>query len=194
MMSMCQLKQSVSEPGQGCPVTALLHHRQPLLSAWYAAPLSRDKVTRLQVAVQDELQTRLCNAASCFQLHVVRLVCRFQRQADVELEYQQLLTAVQDASEQALLELVYGQLLTSCKQAGAHQHLADGFVLAADYLSSTDYFQLLRQHELLAWLPLSETPSLPQQLASLLAEAAVIKQLQGGADVQFGRAHLDTLG
>jgi hypothetical protein len=194
MMSMYQLKQSVSEPGQGCAVTALLHGHQPLLSAWYAAPLSRDRVARLQVAVQDELQTRLCNGISCFQLHVLRLVCRFQRQADIELEYQQLLTAAQAASEQALLELVYGQLLTSCKQAGAHQHLVDGFILAADYLSSTEYFQLVRQHELLAWLPLSETPSLPQPLASLLAEAAVIKQLQGGADVQFGRAHLDTLG
>jgi len=193
-MSIYQLKQSVSEPGQGCAVTALLQQRQPLLSAWYAAPLSRDRVSRLQVAVQDEQQARLCNGVSCFQLHVLQLVCRFQRQADVELEYQQLLTAAQHASEQALLELVYGQLLTSCKQAGAHQHLTDGFVLAADYLSSTDYFQLLRQHELLAWLPLSESPSLPQALASLLAEAVVIKQLQGGADVQFGRSHLDTLG
>lgn len=194
MMSMYQLKQSVSEYGQGCSVTALLRQRQPLLSAWYAAPLSRDRVTRLQVVVQDEQQTRLCNGESCFQLHVLQLVCRFQRQLDVELEYQQLLAAVQDASEQALLELVYGQLLTSCKQTGAHQHLADGFILAADYLSSTDYFQLLRQHELLAWLPLSETASPPQPLASLLAEAAVIKQLRGAADVQFGRAHLDTLG
>ncbi len=194
MMSMCQLKQSVSEPGQGCAVTALLHQHQPLLSAWYAAPLSRDKVTRLQVAVQDELQTRLCNAASCFQLHVVRLVCRFQRQVDVELEYQQLLTAVQDASEQALLELVYGQLLASCKQTGAHQHLADGFALAAEYLSSADYFRLVRQHELLGWLALADAASAPQQLQSLLVEAAVIKQLQGDTGVAVGGAHLDTLG
>jgi hypothetical protein len=194
MMSIYQLKQPVSEHGQGRAATALLCVRRPLLSAWYGTPLSRDRVACLQVAAQDELQARLCSGTPCFQLHVLQLVCRFQGQADVGLAYEKLLTAAQDVFEQALLELVYGQLLISCKKAGAHQHLADGFVLAADYLASADYFQLVRQHELLACLPLSEIPSLPQPLESLLAEAAVIKQLQGGTGAQFGRTHLDTLG
>ena len=191
---MCQLKHTVTECFRGCDAAALLHRRKPSLSAWYANPLSAEQAAQLQLAAQQELQRRLCSGASCFPVHVLQLVCRFQRQLAIELDYRQLLAAVRDVPERALLELVYGQLLASRKLSGAHQHLADGFVLAADCLSSTDYFQLLRQHELLDWLVLSDTACLPQSLADLLAEAAVIKQLRGVAVVRFGRTHLDTLG
>ena len=193
-MTMYQQKQVVTEPGQNCAVTALLHQQCPQLSEWYATPLTRSRLVTLQSALQQELQTRLCNGACCYALHVLQLVCRFQCRIDVELDYQQLLAAVQNVPEQALLELVYGQLLASCKQTGAHQHLADGFTLAAEYLSSADYFRLVRQHELLGWLALADTASAPQQLQSLLAEAAVIKQLQGDTGVPFGATHRDTLG
>ena len=193
-MTMYQQKQSVTEPGQSCAVTALLHQQCPQLSEWYATPLTRSRLVYLQSALQQELQTRLCNGASCFALHLLQFVCRFQYRIDVQLDYQQLLAAVQNVPEQALLELVYGQLLASCKQTGAHQHLANGFALAAEYLSSTDYFRLVRQHELLGWLALADTASAPQQLQSLLAEAAVIKQLQGDTGVSFGATHRDTLG
>ena len=191
---MCQQKQSVTEPGQSCAVTALLHQQCPQLSEWYATPLTRNRLVSLQSALQQELQTRLCNGASCYALHLLQFVCRFQYRIDVQLDYQQLLAAVQNVPEQALLELVYGQLLASCKQTGAHQHLADGFALAAEYLSSADYFRLVRQHELLGWLALADTASAPQQLQSLLAEAAVIKQLQRDTGVPFGATHRDTLG
>lgn len=191
---MYQQKQAVTESVQSCAVTALLHQQCPQLSEWYATPLTRSRLVYLQSALQQELQTRLCNGASCYALHLLQLVCRFQYRIDVQLDYQQLLAAVQNVPEQALLELVYGQLLASCKQTGAHQHLADGFALAAEYLSSADYFRLVRQHELLGWLALADTASAPQQLQSLLAEAAVIKQLQGDTGVPFGATHRDTLG
>lgn len=193
-MTMYQQKQAVTEPGQGCAVTTLLHQQCPQLSEWYATPLTRSRLVYLQSALQQELQTRLCNGASCYALHLLQFVCRFQYRIDVQLDYQQLLAAVQNVPEQALLELVYGQLLASCKQTGAHQHLADGFALAAEYLSSADYFRLVRQHEMLGWLALADTASAPQQLQSLLAEAAVIKQLQGDTGVPFGATHRDTLG
>lgn len=193
-MAMYQQKQPVTEFGINSAVTALLHEQRPQLSAWYATPLTRSQLLYLQSALQQQLQTRLCDGASCYAVHVLQLVCRFQCRFDVELDYQQLLAAVQNVPEQALLELVYGQLLASCKQTGAHQHLAGGFTLAAEYLSSTDYFRLLRQHELLGWLSLSVSASAPQQLQSLLAEAAVIKQLQGDSGVLPGDTHLDTLG
>ena len=191
---MYQQKQVVTEHGQNYAVTALLHQQCPQLSEWYATPLTRSRLVPLQSALQQELQTRLCNGASCYALHLLQFVCRFQYRIDVQLDYQQLLAAVQNVPEQALLELVYGQLLASCKQTGAHQHLADGFALAAEYLSSADYFRLVRQHELLGWLAFADTASAPQQLQSLLAEAAVIKQLQGDTGVPFGATHRDTLG
>jgi hypothetical protein len=191
---MYQQKQAVTEPGQSCAVTTLLHQQCPQLSEWYATPLTRSQLVYLQSALQQELQTRLCNGVSCSALYVLQLVCRFQSRFNVELDYQQLLAAVQKVPEQALLELVYGQLLASCKQTGAYQHLADGFALAAEYLSSADYFRLVRQHELLGWLALADAASAPQQLQLLLVEAAVIKQLQGDTGVAVGGAHLDTLG
>ena len=193
-MTICQQKQAVTKPGQNCAVTALLHQQCPQLSEWYATPLTRGQLVYLQSAVQQELQRRLCNGVCCSALHLLQLVCRFHYRFDVELDYQQLLAAVQTVPEQALLELVYGQLLASCKQTGAHQHLADGFALAAEYLSSADYFRLVRQHELLGWLALADSASAPQQLQSLLAESAVIKQLQGDTGVPFGATHRDTLG
>ena len=191
---MYQLKQSVTEPRHGCVAARLLRQKSPLLSAWYANPLSPDTVAGLQAALQRELQARLCSGAPCFQCHVLQLVCHFQEQVDASFEYEELQTAASNMLEQALLELVYGQLLMSCKQTGASKHLADGFTLAAGELASVDYFQLVKQHELLAFLPLSDTPSLPQDLEPLLAEAGVIKQLRDSDCKQYRLPHLDTVG
>jgi len=193
-MAICQQKQSITEPWQGGAISALLHESPLALSAWYATPLTRRQLAKLQSATQQELQTRLRNGAPCYAVHVLQFVLRFQQQVDVEPGYQLLQAAAQNVPEQALLELVYGQLLASCKQTGAREHLADGFALAAGFLSSTDYFRLLRQHELLGWLRFAATASVSQPLQSLLAEAAVIKQLQGETGVAFEVAHLDTLG
>ncbi|NOR41039.1 MAG: hypothetical protein GQ537_07515 [Gammaproteobacteria bacterium] len=193
-MSMYQLKQSVTEPRHGCVAAGLLRHESPLLSAWYANPLSPDTVAGLQAALQRELQARLCSGMPCFQCHVLQLVCHFQDQVDVSLEFEKLRAAASDMFERALLELVYGQLLMSCKQTGARQHLADGFTLAAGELASIDYFRLVKQHELLAYLPLSDMPSLPQDLESLLAESGVIKQLRDSDCKQYRLPHLDTIG
>ena len=194
MMIICQQKQSITEFLQGSAISALLRESPLALSAWYATPLTRHQLAKLQFATQQELQTRLRNGASCYAVHVLQFVFRFQQQVDVEPGYQQLRAVAQNIPEQALLELVYGQLLASCKQTGALQHLEDGFALAAEFLSSTDYFRLLRQHELLGWLRFAASASVSQPLQSLLAEAAVIKQLQGESGVAFEAAHLDTLG
>ena len=194
MMSWHQLNQAVTAADPGCAAAGLLHGQRPALSVWYGDPLPRTTVARLQVAAQRELQARLCAALPCFQVHVLQLVCHAHDQAGIGLEFEKLRSAANNTFDMALLELVYGQLLTSCKQTGARRHLADGFALAVNYLAANDYFALLRQHELLACLPLSETPSLPQKLASLLTEAAVIKQLQAGECRQYRQAHRDTVG
>lgn len=194
MMPVHQLKQAVTGTDLGCTAAGLLHGQRPLLSVWYGDPLSRASAARLQAVAQRELQARLCATAPCFQVHVLQLVCQSRAQAGIELAYEKLRPAANDTHDLALLELVYGQLLTSCKKTGASQHLAEGFALAASHLATADYFALLRQHELLACLPLSDTPSLPQDLASLLAEAAVIKQLQAGECQPYRQAHRDTVG
>ena len=96
--------------------------------------------------------------------------------------------------EGALLELVFGQWLACRKLLPAMRHLEDGFRLAAPILASTDYFCLLNRHERLAWLSLSRHAISPQDLPSLLIEAAVTERLKKGKPRDPAFSHRDTLG
>lgn len=173
---------------------ALLGCERPSLALWYADPLSGEVAEVLHAAAQEALQTRLCAGTPCFQLHVLQFVCRFWLEAATEPEYDRLAIAAGDRAEQALLEIVYGQLLISRKYRHAAPHLERGFAQAVRYLESSDYFRLVRRHELLGHLCVSDTPSPPQGLAALLAEAAVTRQLQAGGGHHYRLTHLDTIG
>ena len=96
--------------------------------------------------------------------------------------------------DRALLELVYGQLLMGRKLSPAGEHLARGFRLAVPWLSSAGYFELVRRHERLDCLRLTDTPAPPQGLAALLAEAAVVQRLQTGGRGRRPNEHRDTVG
>ena len=74
------------------------------------------------------------------------------------------------------------------------QYLARGFSLAVPYLESAEYFTLLRRHELLAGLHLTDTPSPPAPLQNLLAEAAVVGCMQQSDRRHVRALNLDTLG
>lgn len=182
-----------SQPKQAT-LACLLELRRPSLAAWYADPLASDVVEALRSSAVKTLQSRWRADAACFRLRVLQLACRFWLGEAVTPEYGQLLGLASDGYEQALLELVYGQLLVSCKYRQAHQHLDRGFALAACQLDSADYFCLVRRHELLKFLSLPDTPSPPQTLASLLAEAAVIRRLREGDVRRYRQAHFDTVG
>jgi hypothetical protein len=93
-----------------------------------------------------------------------------------------------------LLELVYGQLLISRKLQPATIHLEQGFMRAACYLDSGDYLRLLRRHELLGYLVLTDTPADPQPLDALLSEAAVIRRLRENTGRRNENDHHDTVG
>jgi hypothetical protein len=172
----------------------LLKATPPSLAGWYADPVAIPAARTLLDAAQRQLQTRLCQGGRCFPLHVLRMICHFWMHSDCALEYRQLSALAGDVNEQALLELVYGQLLISGKRLPAREHLARGFSLAAPYLDTTEYFLMVRQHELLACLALSGTPAVPRALHSLLTEAAVIRRLQAGVRRTHQSAHCDTLG
>ena len=76
----------------------------------------------------------------------------------------------------------------------AGEHLARGFRLAVPWLSSAGYFELVRRHERLDCLRLTDTPAPPQGLAALLAEAAVVQRLQTGGRGRRPNEHRDTVG
>lgn len=164
------------------------------LAAWYADPLAPHVAAALHDTTEQALQGCLRAGEPCFRLRLQQLLCRFWLTQVSSHEYEQLQVAAAGAAERALLELVYGQLLISRKQRQATRHLARGFSLAAPQLNAVDYFRLVRRHELLGYLCLSNTASQPLPLDKLLAEAAVIRRLQQGGGRWFDCAHSDTVG
>lgn len=176
------------------PAECLLAGQQPALVTWYGEPPGADAAAVLCHRAQRELQQRLCLNHGAFPLHVLQLLCDFWHRADGASRYETLVAAVAGRREQALLELVYGQLLMSRKLRPANAHLALGFELAAPWLSTVSYFELLRRHEMLACLRLTDRPAPAQGLAALLSEAAVIRCLQGRDKRRRTNEHRDTLG
>ena len=193
-MEMTLEKQPVDALAGRSLLTCLLERQAASLSGWYADPVSKDTARTLTGIAQSGLRSRLCEGGDCSQLHVLLLACHFWMGDSVELDYEQLAASAGSGRERALLELVYGQLLISCKYRHALQHLASGFSLAVDHLGTSEYFFLVRQHELLAYLPVSSRPSAPLDLESLLTEARVIKRLQAGSGRRYDNAHFDTVG
>jgi len=176
-------------------VTALaLGKPQPPLAAWYGEPMAAADAACLYADTEKALRSRLCAGLPAFQLHVLRLLGHFWMDVSITLEYQQLAASTSVQRDRALLEIVYGQLLFSRRQQPALEHLDRGFRLAASSLGAQDYFLLVRRHELLRHIPLSATQAAPHGLQSLLAEAAVIRQLQGASRRSCCDSHHDTLG
>lgn len=176
------------------PAVDLLRPQRPSLAAWYAGPLAAGKLIKLQLAAATGLQSRLCRGGSSFRPQLLQLVCRSLAGMDIEPDYRQLSATVHAARDAALLELVYGQLLISRKLQPASKRLEQGFMRAARFLDSGDYLRLLRRHELLGYLVLTETPVDPQPLDVLLSEAAVIRRLCGNTGRCNKNAHCDTVG
>ncbi|GMQ88323.1 MAG: hypothetical protein BMS9Abin08_1561 [Gammaproteobacteria bacterium] len=189
-----QSKQLVDEVHTVPVIVRLLGRQAPSLSGRYGDPVSKDVAQRLAAIAQYKLRRCLREGGACFQLHVLLLICHFREGCSIELEYEQLAASSGTGRERALLGLVYGQLLISCKCRDAVQHLRKGFSLAVDFLDSSDYFCLVRQHELLDYLPVLPKPSPPFKLEALLTEAGVIKRLQEDTGRRYDNTHHDTVG
>ena len=185
--------QAVTAPAAGVTAVAL-GERQVPLAAWYGEPLDTADAEHLYAETEKALMHRLRAGLPVFQLQVIQLLCHYWMELSISLEYRQLTALASGKRDRALLELVCGQLLLSRRRKPALQHLDHGFRLAAGYLEATDYFLLVRRHDLLRYIPLSDAGVAPQGLQSLLAEAAVIRQLQGEGPHTCGVSHFDTLG
>ena len=178
----------------GHPAADLLRPQRPSLAAWYAGPLAAGNLARLQLAAETGLQARLCKGGSGFRPQLLQLVCRSLAGKDIAPDYRQLCATVHDARDTALLQLVYGQLLICRKLQPAIKTLEQGFMRAARHLGSGDYLCLLRRHELLGYLVLTDTPTDPQPLDVLLTEAAVIRRLCENSGRRHQHDHHDTVG
>jgi len=185
--------QVAKAPGAGAAALAL-SEPQVSLVAWYGEPLNTGDAEHMYAETGKALTRRLCAGLPVFQLQLAQLLCHNWMDVCILPEYRQLTILAGGKRDRALLELVYGQLLLSRRRTPGLQHLDCGFRLAAGYLEAADYFLLVRRHDLLRYLPLSAAGVAPQGLQSLLAEAAVIRQLQGARRHTCSVSHSDTLG
>lgn len=149
------------------------------LDGWFAAPLAPEHAAAKLAQVQAERRRGGIEACP-LGCQLRELVARFWLGRPVQAQYAALARSRKDPECRALTELAYGQLLVSRKLSGATAHLERGFELAGPLLSAEGYFRVYRRHQLLAYLVLGPLPAPPQDLASLLREAAVIRRLQGG--------------
>jgi hypothetical protein len=185
--------QVVAAPGAAATARSL-GEPQVSLVAWYGDPMDNADAEQLVAETEKTLTHCLCAGLPVFRLQVTKLLCHYWMDFCILPEYRQLTALAGGERDRALLELVYGQLLLSRRRMPALQHLDCGFRLAAGYLEATDYFLLVRRHDLLRYLPLSAAGVAPQGLQSLLAEAAVIRRLQGARRNTCSVSHSDTLG
>lgn len=165
------------------------------LAGWYATPLEAAIAGRLSEQLRRAEQRALAGNQAVYAARLGLLIAGFWSGRQVENDHRSL-RATATSAQQALADLVYGQLLVSCKRSGAQQLLKLGFAAAAGQLAATDYFAVLKRHELLTHLVLTPTGSPPQALADLLVEAKIIKQLKDKArrGRSFPDTHDDTLG
>ena len=176
-------------------MTALgLARQRASLAAWYGEPLAASDARRVCAEAERLLRSQLCAGRPVFQLQLMQLLGRYWMGNSILLGYRHLAASTGAQRDRALLEIVFGQLLMSRKQRPALSHLDSGFRLAADYIEATDYLLLVRRHDLLRHIPLSDKAAVPQGLESLLAEAAVIRQLRGAERYACRVSHHDTLG
>ncbi|HKJ08105.1 MAG TPA: hypothetical protein VKA76_03360 [Gammaproteobacteria bacterium] len=175
---------------------ALMEGALPL-AAWYGQPMSPAEAADLLREAHQRLQRSHARGRACFACGLQALIARYWLGRDVEGDYRTLMATAPGERELALADLVYGQLLMSRKRADAMTHLNDGFARAVHELGAREYFEVLHRHELLAYLPPMATGTVPPQgLDALLAEAGVIRRLQGERATQgtAGADRDDTVG
>lgn len=165
------------------------------LAGWYGEPMdehsARDLLQRSQQALREAYTGGGCSFGPQLQL----LLARFWLRGELA-DAAGMLATRREARELALLELVQGQLLISVRLRQAREHLDAGFRAAAHLLSPEGYFSVLKRHEQLRALPLSDRAMPARGLAQLLTEAGVIRRLQGTRSERprtTEGSHLDTL-
>lgn len=152
------------------------------LTAWHAIPVSQ----RIALQQLDKVRHQLKHTrVDYFPLRVQEAQARFWSGRNVSGDIDNLLASAENNSQRAHLHLLYGQLLMSCKLAGAMKELESGFNLAVPEFASADYLIVMRRHELLRHIALSNKPAPPLTLQELLNEAAVISQLKGHSRRNF---------
>jgi hypothetical protein len=173
----------------------LLAGRTLSLAAWLADPLPERDAELWLAQVGYRLRTCYARAQHCFQARLAEIIALHWCGKNAAMHYQNLRPVLDSDRHRAQLELSYGQLLIACKRREAWRHLDDGFECAANLLEPEEYFIVLRRHECLRHLSLSDNGADPVGLDGLLREAGVISRLAGPnrGRREAGTKHQDTV-
>ena len=173
----------------------LMSGEQPPLAAWLADPLAKAEAEGWLGEIRSRLRGCYEGGQFCFSVRLAEMIVRHWCGGDSGVIYQNLRAVLRPRRDRAQLELCYGQLMIAGKRRGAWRHLDCGFELGANLLEPEEYFVVLRRHDSLRHLPLSESGGAPASLGDLLLEAAVIRRIGGrgrGAQLR-GSGHRDTV-
>ena len=173
----------------------LLAGRPLSLAAWLGDPLPEPEADLWLAEIRAQLRTCYARAHTCFRTRLAEIIALHWCGKNAAMHYQNLLPVLDSDRHRAQLELCYGQLLMACKRRDAWQHLDSGFECAANLLEPEEYFIVLRRHECLRHLSLSDNGADPVELDGLLREAAVISRLAGPGRGrrEAGTKHQDTV-
>ena len=173
----------------------LLAGRTLSLAAWLGDPLPERDAALWLAEIRAQLRTCYARAQPCFHARLAEIIALHWCGKDTAMHYQNLLPVLDSDRDKAQLELCYGQLLIACKRRNAWQHLDDGFQCAANLLEPEEYFTVLKRHESLRHLSLSDKGADPVELEGLLREAGVISRLAGPrrGRREAGTKHQDTV-
>ena len=173
----------------------LLVGRSLSLAAWLADPLPERDAELWLRDIRTQLRTCYVRGQPNFHVRLAEIIALHWCGKNTAMNYQNLLAVLDSDRHRAQLELCFGQLLIACKRRSAWHHLDDGFERAANLLEPEEYFIVLRRHDCLRHLPLSDGGADPVELDGLLREAGVISRLAapGRGRRLGGRKHQDTV-
>jgi hypothetical protein len=157
--------------------------------------MEREEASQLLQLSQKRKQACLRRGHASIRSNLQLMIGKFWLGESMDKDYLSLQQQTRNTIRgRVLLNLIHGQLLMSKRLSGAMDSLQQGFTEGRLLFTPQDYFLVLKRHQTLAHLPLSNSPLPAESLDSLLNSARVIQLLEQstGKRSVYSSDHKDT--